>query len=693
MRKIPFLGPCVALIIGILAAENGAGFTLAAWIGAVALLSLVISSFVKLLQNHYEIRRTVANVAVLFVFVSIGMFLKNSRDAHTQLADEGQKGVYELVTTSMPSEKERSFGVEMKIVAFSRDSQSVSPSRGKVIVYLQKNELARSLRIGDTILFSGAFSKPSPQFPAEPDYSEYLRHKGIGGTGYCDSLHFALVGRNQSFSIRQIAWDSRASLIGIYERFGLTGDELAIASALTLGFKEDLSDDIRQTYSDAGVMHILAVSGLHVGIVFAIIAFMLGFFTNQGAQRRFKSVVIIVAIWVYAFVTGLSPSVTRASFMLSVILLGYVIDRRPIMLNTLFLSAFVLLIINPDNLYDIGFQLSYSAVLGIFMFFKPISDVLRDRKGWHRVTWQRTPHKMFVLWAWDLAAMSIAAQVGTLPLSLYYFHKFSVYFLLANYAAIPLATVIIWAAAMLLIFNWVPVLSSFLAVALSWLIGLQNSFISAIGSLPHSVVRTWVTEWDAVLLLLVVVLLWLSLVKRRLAYVTVSMAVLLLFLSVRAVRHYEMSKQEFFVVYDQKGRKNLSAEYVSGFSHTLYTTDPTAARHLDCWWLQRSLDEPQTEELDGRMRIVRCGELRVAILPPGVNLRRKIAEPLSVDVVVIGGGTRVYYEDLTRLFRFDEVVLASSVSKKMAEKFKELGEKDGKRIWSIYQDGMYIRCE
>ena len=296
MRKIPFLGPCVALIIGILAAENGAGFTLAAWIGAVALLSLVISSFVKLLQNHYEIRRTVANVAVLFVFVSIGMFLKNSRDAHTQLADEGQKGVYELVVTSMPSEKERSFGVEMKIVAFSRDSQSVSPSRGKVIVYLQKNELARSLRIGDTILFSGAFSKPSPQFPAEPDYSEYLRHKGIGGTGYCDSLHFALVGRYQSFGVRQVAWDSRARLIGIYERFGLTGDELAIASALTLGFKEDLSDDIRQTYSDAGVMHILAVSGLHVGIVFAIIAFMLGFFTNQGAQRRFKSVVIIVAI-------------------------------------------------------------------------------------------------------------------------------------------------------------------------------------------------------------------------------------------------------------------------------------------------------------------------------------------------------------------------------------------------------------
>ena len=128
--------------------------------------------------------------------------------------------------------------------------------------------------------------------------------------------------------------------------------------------------------------------------------------------------------------------------------------------------------------------------------------------------------------------------------------------------------------------------------------------------------------------------------------------------TVRAARHYEMSKQEFFVVYDQKGRKNLSAEYVSGFSHTLYTTDPTAARHLDCWWLQKSLDEPQTEELDGRMRIVCCGELRVAILPPGVNLRRKTAEPLSVDVVVIGGGMRVYYEDLTRLFRFDEVVLA-----------------------------------
>ncbi|MBP5135792.1 MAG: ComEC family competence protein [Paludibacteraceae bacterium] len=690
MRKIPFLGPCVALIIGILAAECCVGYAASAWVGTAAVAAILLS--LALPKDYYKIKRTVTSVAVLFFFVAIGIIAKTARQERTVLSDEGQRGVYELVVTSMPSEKERSFGVETKIVAFSSDSQSVRPSDGRVIVYLQKNETAKSLRIGDTIVASCAFTKPTAQFPSEPDYGEYLRHKGISGTGYCDTLHFALVGRNTAFSVRQLAWDCRVRLIGIYERFGLTGDELAIASALTLGFKEDLSDDIRQTYSDAGVMHILAVSGLHVGIVFAIIAFMLGFFSNSGAQRRLKSVVIILAIWVYAFVTGLSPSVTRASFMLSVILFGYVIGRRPVMLNTLFLSAFVLLLFNPDNIYDIGFQLSYSAVLGIFMFFKPISDVLSDRDGWHRVSWRHTPLKMVALWAWDLAAMSVAAQVGTLPLSLYYFHKFSVYFLLANYAAIPLATVIIWTAAMLLILNWVPLVSSFFAGALSWLIGLQNSFITTIGNLPHSVVRTWVTELDAVLLVVVVVLLWLSLEKKRLSFVTAAVAVLLLFLSVRAVRHYEMSRQNFFVVYDQKGRKNLSVEHVSGFSHTLFTTDPTVENHLAYWWLRRSLDEPQVEELCGEMRIVMCGGLRVVLLPPGVNLRGATAEPMEVDVIVVGGGVKAYYEDLRRLFRFDEVVLAPSVSRKTVAKFTELGEKDGKKIWSMYQKGMYL-CE
>ncbi|MBP5742550.1 MAG: hypothetical protein J6W49_03800, partial [Paludibacteraceae bacterium] len=125
---------------------------------------------------------------------------------------------------------------------------------------------------------------------------------------------------------------------------------------------------------------------------------------------------------------------------------------------------------------------------------------------------------------------------------------------------------------------------------------------------------------------------------------------------------------------------------------TLFTTDPTVENHLAYWWLRRSLDEPQVEELCGEMRIVMCGGLRVVLLPPGVNLRGATAEPMEVDVIVVGGGVKAYYEDLRRLFRFDEVVLAPSVSRKTVAKFTELGEKDGKKIWSMYQKGMYL-CE
>ncbi len=277
------------------------------------------------------------------------------------------------------------------------------------------------------------------------------------------------------------------SLVARYQQFGLHGEALGTVAALTLGYKGDLDKEVIGDFRRSGAAHILAVSGLHTGIVYAILLFLLtGFgrwkpFYEQRGRRCLISVVCILCLWAYAYLTGLTPSVVRSVIMFTLAEVAHMLYRDRISLNVVFLSAAIILAFRPTDLFSVSFQLSYAAVIMIVicspLFSFPALYKIRPQA----LSWG-------VRYVVGLVTVSLAAQLGTLPLTLYYFHQMSNYFLLTNLIVIPLAGVLVPLGFAVLVFGGVPYVGDALVWLLQWGTDLMMMGVHWVQSLPGAVV-------------------------------------------------------------------------------------------------------------------------------------------------------------------------------------------------------------
>ncbi len=285
------------------------------------------------------------------------------------------------------------------------------------------------------------------------------------GTGVQRRAPVRWQGSEQSIQMRQ-------QLLQRYRQWGITEEAYGVVAAMTLGEKALLDKDLKETYSKVGAAHILALSGLHMMIIYSVISLFVGW-------RRFRmlsQLVIIVAIWAFAFLVGMSPSVVRSAFMISIyalLSLGY---RERMSVNTLAFAALVMLLCNPQSLYDIGFQLSFMAVLAILLF-NPLFGKVVPLHMLQRHRWLNG--------LWGMTTVSVSAQLGTAPLIAYYFGRFSTYFLLSNYVVIPLATLILYLAVASMMTFWWTGLQYWLVATLSAVVVLMNRLLEAISCLPY----------------------------------------------------------------------------------------------------------------------------------------------------------------------------------------------------------------
>ena len=324
------------------------------------------------------------------------------------------------------------------------------------------------------------------------------------------------------------ALQMRQSMLHRYEHLGFDDDRLAVAIAMTLGDKSRLTNDLREVYSISGASHVLALSGLHIGIIYALMVLVVGY-RRLGWLRE---VVVILGIWAYAFFTGLSPSVVRAAVMITVYSIVSLANRDRMSLNTLALTAIIMLVWNPLYLYDVGFQMSFMAVLFILLFYPTLFALLPER--WiDKLSFSLTTRFPFVghdteadvlytfrplRWAWAMVVVSLCAQIGTCPLTMYYFGRFSVYFLLTNFLVIPLAIVILYLTAAMLLSSWWPAVQGFIAQPLIWIVDMQNTALRGIAALPGSHIENIdLSRLQVVLLysLFMLLLLWVMKKKKR----------------------------------------------------------------------------------------------------------------------------------------------------------------------------------
>lgn len=372
--------------------------------------------------------------------------------------------------------------LEIKVEWLLGDSAADRPACGKLLLYVPPDEQAANLATGDHLLFNGKPSEIRPPLnPGVFDLRAYWQRKGIYHQVFLrESTAWKLSGgRSGGIYARAEGW--RRAWFKTFQRH-LKGDRLAVAAALVLGKRDLISEEVKSAYTDTGAVHVLAVSGLHVGIIYLILRFLL--ITLLKLDRRPKGRILVallsvICVWLFALVSGLSPSVQRAALMFSILALGGLSFFKSHVFNTLAAAAIIMLTWNPGQLFQVGFQLSFTAIIGIVAFTNHLDRL---------IYW---PYKLLRV-AWSAMAASTGAQLGTLPLSLYYFGQFPAYFLLSGTVVIVFAFATMFAGLahglVAGILGW-DSLASLTGGLLNLVVGVQNALIFSFSKLPGALIK------------------------------------------------------------------------------------------------------------------------------------------------------------------------------------------------------------
>lgn len=466
------------------------------WIWAFLFLSWLILVAERFLHKKAD---WVFGVAFNISLVCCGYLLTSRQLAKTDYNFIGKAEHYLAIVKEHPQEKPRTFLLQA-------DVYEHNDSYHRFLLYVAKDEESASIVRGDTILLKATLRAPTNENTGDFDYVSYLKRKGVTGTAYVGSKNWSVKGHNHDKSWIQHLQDYRETVIDKYRSLGFKGDALAVLSALTTGLKDDLSDEIRETYSIAGVSHVLALSGLHVGLIYGFLLLLLTPLWKRTSYAKPLSICIIICtLWGFAIFTGLSTSVVRSTIMFSVHAIALLREERPATLHILALTAFGMLLYNPLWLFDVSFQLSFIAVAAIITLQPIISNLLPQ------------PYHGILQKIKDVVTVSIAAQIGTAPLIILYFHRFSTHFLLSNLLVLPLITIIMYAAVIMLLLTPFTVLQQGMALGVDYLINLLNGLLLQLTQLPLASIDNLWTDFLEIVLYYVCIYLFIRYLNLRTA--------------------------------------------------------------------------------------------------------------------------------------------------------------------------------
>lgn len=421
--RTPFFRLLLPVVVGILAAALlPCKAIYMPLIGLIGLLVMLSSFFIKEKQR-YRSRWLFGAGLFLFLFTIANLqYHEKEKGSYPSFQDDNHH--YVGTVLNIPEVKPRSIACHIK---------TTYPVKKRVVLYLQQTDEARILMPGDELLFQAKI-EPFRNFgnPDDFDYAGFMKIKGFSGSAFIPEARWHRTGR-QHITLPILSQRCRAKALDFYRSFQLDPDAYAFITAITLGYKAYLSDDLQEAFRASGTAHVLAVSGLHVGIIYLVINFLFSFLGNHGKRFVVRQLLVILTLWGYALVAGMSAPVIRAAFMLTIYGVGRIQKRAGFSYNTLAAAAFFLLLSNPFNLFDVSFQMSFMAVCAI-LFFQPKVRRLYKPKG--KIT----------RYIWNLSTVSLSAQLGVFPLVLYHFGSFPTYFFIANLLVVPLLSLAIYAA-------------------------------------------------------------------------------------------------------------------------------------------------------------------------------------------------------------------------------------------------------
>jgi competence protein ComEC len=591
---------------------------------------------------------------------------------------------YRAVLTKFSDDKLKSWKTEALVTEVFSNNKWTS-RKAKVLFYFAKSDFSKPYHYGNVLLIKGSPSLMTPPAnPGEFDYKRYLSFRNIYHQHFLKKNYVRLIGHEPPSRFIEYAYLSRAWCQRTLEKF-VTGErEQAVASALVLGVTDGLDNELLNAYSSTGAMHVLAVSGLHISILYMIIMWVLKPLLKLRSGPWLLAIISLVLLWLYAFITGLSPSVLRAVTMFSFMALAKPAGQTTNIYNTLGASAFCLLLLDPYLIMSVGFQLSYLAVLGI-VYLQP---------GLYNL-WNPTNYLLDEIW--KITCVSIAAQVATFSLGLLYFHQFPNYFLLSNLLVIPGSFVVLILGILVLVVSVVDIAGVVVGFLLTWSIKFINYVVFVVEGFPFSLVENiYITTFQSWLIMLAIIFVVLVFQYRKFHFFLMSVAVMILFTLEQWRHHDEAFKTTKLTVYNVQG--HTAFDLIEN-GQTIFFTDSILLHdrdrirfHIHPNRLFTAVQKVSRMEDLALSRNLAGGKIfywrgKSILIQQSKEL--KLPKDLSLDFFIVGNNS-VWFDNLKKLKsppRF--IILDSSNSYFYTNNFRQKAAASGLKVHSVRFDGAF----
>ena len=686
-KKAPFIRLLLPLVAGILL-QWYLTISLPIIIAALIAFSIVSISF-SILPIAWRFKtQAIQGVAIQLLIAAAGAWLTWQQDVQHHenwYGNHYKAGNYLIVQIEEPLvEKNKSYKADGSVETIVQDGKAVTTA-GKLLLYFSKDSIRPDLKYGDRIIIHKDLqSIKNSGNPGAFNYQRYAAFQGIYHNVFLKDKDWLVLKGNSKNLFKQFIFSARAYVLGVLQKsMDSDKDELGIAEALLIGYTNDLDKDLVQAYSNTGVVHIIAISGMHLALIYVLLVWLFAKIPVINKSKWLQLILILSCLWLFSILTGASPSVLRAAVMFSFIAVGKNFYKQASIYNSLAASAFVLLCYNPYFLWAVGFQLSYLAVLSIVIFQKPIYHCIYVKNKWLDKAWQ-------------LMAVSIAAQLLTFPVCIYYFHQFPNLFLVSNMVAVPLSGLILYAEIVLVAFSWIPFVGTYVGKLVAVLVGFMNKIILWINELPFAVwdkiPATVLSTW-LLYALVACFSAWLLLKEKK--YFNMALVALLVFISQSAYNTWQTAKQQKLIVYNVPRYKAI--DFITG-SRYQFVGDSIL---LEDGLLQNFHLKP------GRiaLQLEKRSDSLPAVFNQGMFFQFKnkkilvadsslsfapAAEKIQLDLVIISKNPRIHLASLAETFTCKLIVFDASNPAWKIEKWKEECRLLNLNWYSVSETGAFI---
>jgi competence protein ComEC len=637
-------------------------------------------------------------LATIFLAGMMNTWQKNElTGAHRHFSQQADVQVVSGVIATLPEKTANGFKFRLEIGQTIHQNEETRAATGNLQVYLKVDSATSvPLQYGDLVAIRCSPTRIQAALnPDAFDFADYMHTLNVHYNTFTRPDSIIVLAADRGSTFWKYAYAARTRVLGILATHFTDPAELGVAEALLVGYKGHLPDELTNAYIETGSMHVLAVSGAHVGIIFMGIVLLLKRIPIKHRHwRKIETCIILACIWGFAFLAGMGPSIARATVMFTFFLFARAFRLDYEGYNVLAASAFCLLVYEPLMLFQVSFQLSFLAVLGMMLFFPVLNKLSPVLPKWADYFWQ-----IFLL--------GLAAQLGTLPLSLYYFGQFPVYFWLSGLIVVPIATIYMYTAAVLLLVGSMPTLAYWAAQPIVWMVKGMNASIYFIQKMPFALLDgIWLRWWEVGLLLVFVALLAWHVHRPSGKWLVYAAACICLLSASHFGKEWFRRNQNELTFYHTGSAKLLYGDFVSGHARQTLSKDSlspklekfAAVGHRSAMGVKQTelgslrFEENIAREIDWLATdgpFIQFGQRTLAVLNKEYQFEPN-GQPIAVDGLVLDGSARVDLEVIFQIFQPETLVLGQSVSRRIQKECALICQERGILCHAIGAEGAWV---